>query len=136
MIWFVCYLVILSVEDFRTRKVGLGWLIAGSVIAGAFLCLRLWNGEVSVSHLLLGFLPGILMLTVSVLGKQVGSADGWVLLLAGCVMEWGVLWLLFMLSLLFAALVAGGKLVLRKGRRKDKLPYLPFLAVAVTLSML
>lgn len=145
------YLVILSIYDIRSRKVPVIWLVMGSLAAAVQI---IWSVcpvcTVSESSgnlqalwysvwllygrgLLLGCFPGLIMLCACFITGRVGSADGWVLLILGSVVSCGQIFAAFGCSMILIALAAGGLLVLKKVKKDDRLPYLPFLTAAVVL---
>lgn len=147
----VLYLIILSIYDIRSQKVPVMWLAAGSLavvgtitweflavleVSGSWqeLWMVLWQG---IGHeLLLGCLPGLLMLGACLITGRVGSADGWVLLIVGSIVSYEQVMAAFGCSMILIAIVAGVLLILKKAGKNDRLPYLPFLTAAVVLVQL
>ncbi len=131
----MCYLIILSIYDIRTRKIPVLWLVIGGVAALVYLiylCLcqsfsELW------SEMLKSWGPGVLMLATGRLSGKIGSGDGYVLLVIGSILGSVKMMGVFMGSLLLAALTAVVLLIFRKAGKNDEMPFVPFLAAAVLL---
>ena len=135
LVGLICYLIILSIYDIRTRKIPAVWLVIGGVAALVYLiylCLcrpfsELWP------EMLKSWGPGLLMLTVGRFSEKIGSGDGCVLLVAGSVLGGVKMMPVFMGSLLLAAVAGVVLLIFRKAGKNDKMPFMPFLAVAVIM---
>lgn len=120
------YLGILGVRDLRHGSVPLKWLLAGALLLpgmGVMMCL---SEQVSLIELLIGIIPGLLMLVVARVTQKAGYADGIVLLEVGLCRGYRQCIPLFCFSLLLLALVSAVLLVLKKVHRNTKIPYLPF----------
>ncbi|MBR5248871.1 MAG: prepilin peptidase [Lachnospiraceae bacterium] len=131
----ICYLIILSIYDIRTRKIPSVWMVIGGVATLAYLiylCLchpfsELWP------EVLKSWGPGLLMLAAGRLSGKIGSGDGCILLVAGSILGSVKMMGVFMGSLFLAALTAVVLLIFRKAGKNDKMPFMPFLAAAVIL---
>ncbi len=128
----LCYLMVLSIYDIKTRKIPVFWLLIGGVAALANLIylgcdrppLEFW------SELLKSWVPGVLMLLAGWLSGKVGYGDGCVLLVAGSILGGVKITAVFLGGLFIAAMTAIVLLVFRKVKKNDKLPFIPFLAVS------
>lgn len=133
---FICYLIILSIYDIRTRQIPIVWLVIGGVAALAniiYLCLCQPSVEIVV-ELWKSFMPGLLMLAIARFSGKIGSGDGCVLLVAGSILGSVKGMVVFAGSLILAAVTAAILLVFCKAGKNDKLPFVPFLAISVILS--
>jgi len=130
------YLLGFSIQDIRIRRISTQWLIIGTILSAGCMVWRIGYGISAPGEIAVGWIPGALVLIFAVLGKQIGRGDGWILLILSGFMEAVRLWLVFSVSLLLMAVAAGALLVFRRAGRRDTLPYLPFLTIAVILSML
>lgn len=131
----ICYLIILSIYDIRTRKIPAAWLVIGGVAALAYLiylCLCQPFSELWL-EMLKSWGPGLLMLAAGRLSGKIGSGDGCVLLVAGSVLGGVKMMAVFMGSLLLAAVAGVILLIFRKAGKNDKMPFMPFLAAAVIM---
>ena len=119
----ICYLIILSIYDIRTRKIPSVWMVIGGVATLAYLiylCLchpfsELWP------EVLKSWGPGLLMLAAGRLSGKIGSGDGCILLVAGSILGSVKMMGVFMGSLFLAALTAVVLLIFRKAGKNDSL---------------
>ena len=117
---------ILSVIDIKSKKLPI-WLI--EVFAVVCLILR-WLEDVSVWKLLLGLLPGIVLLLLAICsGEKVGIGDAVVVGILGIGYTIENVISILGISLFFIAIGAIGLLILKKANRKTELPFLPYLFV-------
>ena len=131
----ICYLIILSIYDIRTRKIPAVWLVIGGVAALAYLiylCLCQSFSEFW-PEMLKSWGPGMLMLAAGRISGKIGSGDGCILLVAGSIVGSEKMMMVFMVSLLLASVTAVVLLIFRKAGKNDKMPFMPFLAAAVIL---
>ena len=88
-------------------------------------------------HLAAAMAPGVLLLILALLPRGgVGTGDGLCLLLCGLVWEARWCWEALLLGLTCGGVYALGLLALRKGTRKTRFPFLPFLAAGYGLTLL
>ena len=131
----ICYLIILSIYDIKTRKIPAVWLAIGGVAALAnlvYMCLCQPSLELC-PDILKSWGPGLLMLAAGRLSGKIGSGDGCVLLVAGSILGSVKMMAVFTGSLLLAAVTAAVLLVFRMAGKNDKIPFMPFLAVSLIL---
>lgn len=118
------YLLWGSWHDIRKRAVPLRVLLLGGVLVvmdivwGGFECGRVVT-----------LLPGILLMLLSKVTKEIGEADGIVLALTGFISRDKNILLILGISLLYIFLYAM-ILFCRKQNRSLQIPYLPFLLAA------
>ena len=128
------YLFVLSVYDIRFHKIPLPSLIGGGLLSGIYMLLT-YKEEISslsdVLNFVNGWMPGIFMLIAGWVTNCVGEGDGWVLLIVGSILGAGKMTWVFSGSLLLSAIAAGTLWSFHKVKRKDQLPYIPFLTVTV-----
>ena len=125
-IGFGVYLCWLAVQDVREKSLSLWKLAAG---AGMLLLWRILRGmglpEVP------DLFPGILCLFLSLLSRQqIGIGDGVVLLLLGLCCGWRHCLVVVFVALVLAGAWGMAGLCRKRYKRKDTLPWLPFLAAA------
>ena len=78
-----------------------------------------------------GLLPGALVVLLAFLSRQaIGYGDGMILGACGCWLGMKRTLEIFFLASVGAAVFAGILLLRKKADRKDRLPFLPFLAAA------
>ena len=123
-VWINVILVLLAIEDIRTRKVSL-WFLLIALLLSAIYGLR----QHSYLQCLLGLLPGIGLVLLAWLQKEtIGIGDGLIAMSYGMLYGWKhtCLWLLF--SFLLVAVVGVFWKVVSK-KRKIQMPFIPFMAV-------
>ena len=125
------YLLILAVFDLKEKRVPLWGLVIGMLVAGGAVVYGNWFGQESWIRTLLGIIPGILLLAVSFMTGKAGYADGVVLLIVGMVEDYKVSLFVLCMGLFLASMVSVMMLVLRKANRQTRIPFIPFLAVAL-----
>lgn len=122
-LWMTIWLSLISAMDIRKRKVP-AWLLG----AGGILAVICYRQGISM-NVWKGFLPGILLLLMSMMTKQVGYGDGIVLLILGYC-SGGTSLLIFGIGLFLISLFSLGALALRRAGRNTRIPFLPFLTAA------
>ena len=131
------YLAILSIYDIRFRSIPAWTVVIGGIIGGLNSVYAIVGCEnvswFAVLKMIAAMIPGMFMLLISLIGGNVGCGDGFVLLITGSVLAWNLMLAVYAVSLLMTAMAAMLLLAFRKSKREDRLPYLPFLAVAVLL---
>jgi leader peptidase (prepilin peptidase)/N-methyltransferase len=127
----ICMTVINSIQDIRKKEI----LLIPTVLAGA--AGAVWtalNGRPAGS-MLLGFVPGALVLVLSILSKgRVGSGDAVVIMALGTWLGIAAAAGILLTALLAAA--AAGAVYMAKGGRKKEMPFIPFLAAGCVLYIL
>ena len=140
MMWkelvLLLYLAVLGLYDIRFQRLPMRWMLMGTVLAIANILWDILHVGMDLGYLLClirGWIPGLILLVAWKSTGKIGCGDGWALMIVGSFLGQKETVVVFMASLMFAAIIAGGLLLLRKADRKAKLPYIPFLAVAVIL---
>ena len=129
------WIITVSIMDISTRRVPVWMLAAGGICAiPAFM--EQWSGSTwNCAGMLIGMLPGALLLGMGFVTKQVGYGDGLATLILGTALGSGKSWLLFCASLFLMAICSILLLALRKAKYKTRIPYLPFLAAGWLLAI-
>lgn len=120
------WLSAVSIMDIRSRRVPVWLLLFGGIPT---LLAELYKGGDGI-HILLGALPGILLLGTAFATKKAGYGDGIVLLFLGMMLGGGKSLLLFGLSLFLISICSLILLALGKAGRNTGIPFLPFLSAA------
>lgn len=117
-------LLLFSAADIRTKKLPVAGLAAAG---GAAVVYHMAAGSFSVS-LLVGLLPGLLVLLLSYLTKEsIGAGDGLLLCAFGLFAGFAETVVVFGMALLLTAVTSMVLLTLRRAGRKTELPFVPFL---------
>lgn len=127
------YLLVLSVQDIRERRVSVMLLTVGGIFAVGCLGYEMFVGRVNGLVPLLGSLPGVFLLVVARISKKAGYADGIVLLWLGLLGGYGDGVFVMGISLLLIAAVSMILLVLRRVKKETRIPYIPFLTAGYLL---
>ena len=130
MLLMTVWLFIISIMDIRRRAVPVWVLLAGGVLAGLSLICQYGRGEGIPLALMMGLMPGLLLLGVSFATKNAGYGDGIAMLILGMVLKGGKSLAVFGISLFCIAVFSLILLAVRKAGRNTRIPYLPFLTLA------
>lgn len=124
------YLLLLSIYDFREKKVPCLLLEAGGAViilwAGAEC---LWKNREGMD-IIRGMIPGGGLLMTAVFTGKAGRADGIVLVLIGILEGFRSSMFLLCGSLFLMAVCSVILLLLRKVKINTRIPYLPFVCIA------
>ncbi|MBR3241363.1 MAG: prepilin peptidase [Parasporobacterium sp.] len=124
-ILLLIFLFLAAFSDVRCGEISL-LLVGAEFITGVFF--RLVLEKSNIFELLCGCIPGCVFLLFSWLTKQaVGYGDSAMLVSTGVFLGLTRTLLLLGLSFLAAGLFAAVKLIFYKMKRKEELPFLPFL---------
>lgn len=114
----------LSIEDFRKKALPVRVLLIGGV-AALIYCIKF----LSIEAVVIGCLPGVLMVIVSkVLPKSLGMGDGILVIWYGMLYGWEKTCVWLMNSFLLAAVVGIIIGCICKNNKKE-LPFVPFMTV-------
>lgn len=122
-----CYLAALAMMDALRREVAVWILWVGSAAALISATILLAGGKASWPELIFGAVPGLLMLAVAGFTKEAGPGDGIVLLQMNVFLLLNRVIFAFGMSLVIMGAFSAVLLLLRKGKKDTRLPYLPFL---------
>lgn len=87
-------------------------------------------------HQMFGMIPGVFLILVAVITGKVGLADGVVLSVIGVIVGYQAIMLLFCISLMLFSFVSIALLLLHKVKGQTRLPYIPFLTVALVVQQI
>ena len=119
--------------DIRTKKIPVLLLVVGviGVCVGAVL-----PNSLPMRERIIGMIPGILLFLAGVLWHPVGTGDSVLVLLAGFGLGFRGLSYFLMVSLLCLLPAALVLIMVRRIGRKDTIPFYPFAAVGLVVSMI
>lgn len=122
------YLSALAVCDIRTRTIP-GW--APLLFGIAVSLLHPFLSDMTLPQYFLGLVPGAVLLLLSLIFRAcLGTGDGLAVLSAGAAIGLEREFAALTAALIFCALVSVPLLLLKRVRRSDSLPFLPFLAAS------
>lgn len=128
-------MLVFSIEDIFTKRIMAGHLIA-CIPAVAFCAwINICLGQITISGMVLGLIPGILMLAAAGITGQVGTGDAVICMMLGIMMGIrGVIAALagsmFLLDTVVMTGMAAGKV-----NRKTVVPYIPFLSAGTVIAL-
>lgn len=127
------YLLFLSVEDIRRKKVPIWALAAALAVSPLFWLFK----EEDVGTFLLGIIPGAVLILISFVSRGgIGLADAAVVIILG--INTGLTSVLMAVTISFGliALFSGGMLIAGKLRLKSTLPYIPFAFLGYVITVI
>ena len=115
---------ILSVIDIKNKKIHV-YLIGGFAI----ICFLLrWVQEISLLEVILGILPGIVLLLLAIWsGEKIGIGDGFVVSILGMAYTIDTVISILGISFFLIAICSIVLLIAKKVNGKTELPFLPYL---------
>lgn len=123
------YLGGLAFRDVEERKIPVWCLGVGTMFSVSLFFYHIFTDTVSLATALLGMVPGILLLGISVITGCVGLGDGIILMILGLYLGLHKIFLLFCISIVLMGFCSGILFVTKRVRGSDKIPYLPFLCM-------
>lgn len=120
-------LIISSIQDFKYKKISL-WIISFSALLLLVLSIFKKSGLITIIG---GVIVGIIVISISIITRsKIGIGDGIVLIMTGIVLGFWRNLELFMYALSIAALISILLLILKKVKKKDSLPFVPFILIS------
>ncbi len=130
------YLIVLSIYDWKIQKVPV-YLLAAGVLAILLLSVyKIRMQDISFMQLILGLIPGSLLILVAWITGKAGYADGIAMLILGVIIGYRNGILILCMSLLILAVVSIVLLFFHKVKKNTKLPYLPFLTITLFIQQI
>lgn len=124
---FMVLLGVCVIHDLRRKEIPtiLIWILIGSMFVYRVYLLIL--GKCSIKESVICILPGMLLLLISYVGKQIGKGDGFLIIAEGLYMGWMELMSVIYYSFLTAGLFCMGYFLLCHREKNEKIPFVPFL---------
>lgn len=132
---YIFFLGICMIHDLREKKIPAIWIwVCLGSAAGYRICMIVF-GKSSVRECLFCILPGIVLIIFSHVSGQVGSGDGWLIIAGGLFLKWEA-----QVEFLYYAHMAAGLfsvvcLLFVHKKRKDRIPFVPFLFLGMVIMM-
>ena len=143
----VVLLGVCAVHDLKSRTIPAIWIW---ICLGCMLVYRLsilYGGRSSITELFLCILPGMVLFLLSYYspcnahfllsywGRQIGSGDGWLIIISGLCLGWEMLREVLTYAFLAAGLFGFGCLFLAHKGKGTRIPFVPFLLIGVLIPM-
>lgn len=121
-------LAIASVRDIRKKQIEVTEIIIFSIIA---VVIHMITGEQSIGNMLLGVIPGLILVGLSFLTKgKIGLGDGIIVSASGLFLGLQKNVELFLTGLVLCGIWALALIVIRKKKGSYEIPFVPFLLAA------
>ena len=121
-----------AICDLRRREIS---LLYSAAFAGIGICMSVMHGR-GPAELLYSVIPGLVLMVFSVITRgDIGFGDGIVVFVMGLFLSWQETATVCGIGLMLSATGAGIWFAIRR-RRKDTLPFLPFLLAGYVTAML
>lgn len=121
-------LAVASVRDIRKKQIEVTEIIIFSIIA---VVIHMITGEQSIGNMLLGVIPGLILVGLSFLTKgKIGLGDGIIVSASGLFLGLQKNVELFLTGLVLCGIWALALIVIRKKKGSYEIPFVPFLLAA------
>jgi leader peptidase (prepilin peptidase)/N-methyltransferase len=122
--WLVLLLAV-SYQDYRRKEISVRLLLIMGIVG---TLIQIFEKSVTLGSWIGGILLGMLLLFLGfVTEEQIGYGDGWLVLVMGMSLGFGISILSLLLALGLSALAGGILLILKRVNRNDRIPFAPFL---------
>lgn len=130
LIILLLFLFLCSVTDIRTGKIPLSCICSGIMIAIVYFIALVVQKERLPWEIFPAVAPGIVLLVLAGGGKGIGGGDGMLVLITGLFFSFRQNMLLLLLSFFICGAAVAVLLFLKRIKRRDKIPFVPFLFLA------
>lgn len=131
----ICFLFLLM-EGWSDRKKKRIHLIPVAIFGLAGICLCAFQGPKDIAYAFFGMVPGAMVLLLAYAsGEKIGYGDGFVLMATGVLLGFRMNLLMMLFGVFLASLSGIWILIRKKGNRKTKIPFVPYLIPGLTLTL-
>ena len=127
------YLLAVSIFDIKEKAIPVLFLVVGGILAGMGAVYSVIGGEVGWYFPLVGMIPGAALLVIAKITEKMGYGDGIVLLMIGGMNGYRGSLLVLCMGSFFASIFCVVLLAVRKVKKHNRIPYVPFLTGAYWL---
>lgn len=125
------YLLWGMIQDIKMKKITSSYLKIGSIVSVIIFCVFTYNENLKWNQWIIFLGPGLIFLIAARITKEeIGYGDGFVLLILGICIGDIEIWEICKISIYFICVYTLIMVVRKKIKRKDRIPYLPFLWIA------
>lgn len=126
----IMILFISAIFDIHNQKIPAGWLLS-SVFIMTICRIYVWiNGIGSWRDFIFAFVPGILIYLFSRISGEIGSGDGLLVIITGCLFSWKDHFIMLFLAFFLAAVFSMGLILVKHDIKNRRIAFAPFLFVA------
>jgi len=119
---------IASVIDIKKKEISIALIITAFGIGALSVVSKIYNGEWDAYYILMGILPGLVLIGVSILAKDtLGMGDGLMAVFMGAVFGVYVTIVGLFVAFFLASIVSLVLIVIKKLNKKSSIPFMPFL---------
>ena len=134
--WIVLiFLFVGALWDIKKKAVPKVFLLIWGIVSVIYFVFEIINGQ-NVLGLLLGVIPGIITLVLSIVTKEkIGLGDGLILICVGCLQTIKDVLCMIFFSFIFLTVVLIFLLAIRRIGRSSRIPFVPFLFLGQLITM-
>lgn len=128
--FIIAILLITAIQDIRTKTISLWLIVMGMIIVLVYTIYLRVNFLIPIG----GILVGVLVVIISIATKgKIGMGDGLILMVTGINLGFWRNLEMFLYSLCIAAIISIILLIFKKVKKKDSLPFVPFILAGYIL---
>lgn len=129
-------LAISAISDMRKKEISIWLVISMAVISLIDGVLSLVLHKKTVTELAISLIPGVLLVVLSVLSRQsIGYGDGLITMAIGVAFGISKLFAGLAIALFASGVMSIFLIVVRKAKRNDTFPFIPFILAGMVVSM-
>lgn len=134
--WIVLiFLFVGALWDIKKKAVPKVFLLIWGIVSVIYFVFEIINGQ-NMLGLLLGVIPGIITLVLSIVTKEkIGLGDGLILICVGCLQTIKDVLCMIFFSFIFLTVVLIFLLAIRRIGRSSRIPFVPFLFLGQLITM-
>jgi len=142
---FFIVLIYLSVADLKKRAVPIAGLFIAGIIAAVGMVIstiieihgtQLFNYSGKWLSVVLGMIPGIMVIFLALATKKIGIADGVLLCIIGMIENYISIVIILSIGSFIMALLSIVLLIIKRANRNTKLPFIPFLSLGFLIKQI
>lgn len=127
------YYFVMAETDLKKHCIPLAFAAAGPCV---FCLVRIFLLEPQIKDMLTGLIPGALLLVIAKLSRQaIGYGDGIMLISSGILTGFFGAVFMLLVSMLLASAVSVALMIIKKGKGKTQLPFIPFMLGAYVVML-
>ncbi len=122
--------------DIRKKEISLWLLVAMTIVEMGGTAYGLYTGKSSCVEIAVSLIPGIIMLFISWITKQgMGYGDGLLVLAVSTAFGFYKIAIGLSVAFFMTGIISVYLIVIRKAKRRDSVPFIPFILLGMVVSM-